>query len=885
MTRAAIECGDINWHDTRFIRIGERMDKVQGSSSLASSLASSRSSSILQKLRSSERGLSESEAQERLGLYGHNELTQGKRANAFWQLVRVFANPLTLILIVASLVSVATGSAVESALILVIVLMGGLINFFQEKRSRQLVESLQASVATTATVLRDGQLREIPRNCIVPGDVLALSSGDLIPADGWLLSAKDLHVQEAALTGESLPVEKLPIDFAGGKTDPEAASPAASSRVLMGSSVVSGTARFVVSETGPKTAFGEIATRLGEHPPETEFERGIRRFGFLIMETVFALTVLVFLFNLSLDRDPLNSLLFSIALAVGLTPEFLPMIISVTLSAGASHMAKRNVIVKRLEAIQNLGSIDILCSDKTGTLTVGRMTLDQAVDLQGQASQTAERLGFLNSSFESGIKSPLDIAILEKLKFSLAGIEKIDEIPFDFERRRLSVVVEEAGERRLICKGAPESLLGLCVSFESGGQTRPLDAHERMEFQSKFEGLSSAGFRVLAVCSRIVSHKAAYEAADERDLVFHGFLPFVDQPLPAARDAIANLERDSVKVKVLSGDNELVAKHVCASVGLNTDRIVLGSEVDRMTDAALGKTAEDCDVFARLNPAHKSRIVLALKARGHVIGYMGDGVNDAPSLHLADVGISFGYAVDVAKEAAGVILLRPDLSVLHWGILEGRRAFGNVMKYLLMGTSSNFGNMFSMAAASVFLPFLPMLPFQIILNNFLYDTAQIMIPSDHVDSSFTRKPRTWDIALIRRFMISIGPISSAYDFLTFFVLLHWFKAGEPLFHTGWFVESLVTQTLVIFVIRTMRSPLRSRPSGAMSAMALAVTALAIAIPYLPFMKDLGFVPLPPHFFIFLIATVGSYLWLVEKVKLRVFGTNMERGESDRESKL
>jgi Mg2+-importing ATPase len=651
--------------------------------------------------------------------------------------------------------------------------------------------------------------------------------------------------------------------------------------VFLGTSVVSGLATARVVATGPATDFGKIAERLAEKAPETEFERGTKQFGLLITRVIIFLVLFAFLVNAALRRDPFESLLFSIALAVGLTPEFLPMISAVTLGQGALRMARLKVIVKHLAAIQNFGSIDILCSDKTGTLTSGEMSLDQHLDPLGKASERPFILAYLNSFFETGISNPLDHAIRRRGVNPLdeailihdhpdvRGYEKLDEIPFDFERRRVSVVAGRAGSRLLITKGAPESVLAVCVEYEVDGRRLPLGQSARQSCEAVFHELSAKGFRVLAVAYAEVAPKAAYGKEDERQLVFAGFLTFSDHPLPAADEALRAMTDDGVKVKILTGDNELVASHVCSQVGLNVERIVLGDEVDRMTDGALGHVAERTTVFARVSPMQKNRIIQALKRRGHVVGYLGDGINDAPSLHTADVGISVVTGTDVAREAAEVILLEQSLPVLHQGIIEGRKAFGNVMKYLLMGTSSNFGNMFSMAGASLFLPFLPMLPTQILLNNFLYDLAQITIPTDNVDQTFIRKPRRWDIRLIRDFMLYIGPISSLYDFLTFYALLKVFHASEQFFHTGWFVESLATQTLVIFVIRTAGAPLRSRPSAALSATTLLIVLIGITLPFTPLAAWLGFTPLPAGFFLFLIAATGTYLLLVEMFKRRL----------------
>jgi Mg2+-importing ATPase len=575
--------------------------------------------------------------------------------------------------------------------------------------------------------------------------------------------------------------------------------------------------------------------------------------------------------NLALHRPAFESLLFAVALAVGLTPEFLPMITAVTLSRGAVRMARVKVIVKRLPAIQNFGSIDVLCSDKTGTLTAGEMTLDRALDAAGAACERPFELAYLNSSFETGIKSPLDAAILARGGVDPGGYLKRDEIPFDFERRRLSVVLEREHERWLICKGAPESILAEATAYESCGATLPLDEAVRARCHALFEALSADGLRVLAVAVRRLPARDAYRADDERELTLAGFLTFRDPPLADARDAVEALGRDGVRIKILTGDNELVARHVCAEVGLDVREIVLGSDLDRLSDAALGHVAEQTTVFARVSPAQKNRILIALKQRDHVVGYLGDGINDAPSLHAADVGIAAAHAVEVAREAADIVLVEPGLRVLHKGIIEGRRAFGNVMKYLLMGTSSNFGNMFSMAGASLFLPFLPMLPTQILLNNFLYDLAQVTIPTDRVDESYVRKPQRWDVRVIRNFMLGIGPLSSIYDFLTFFALLWVFRASEPQFHTGWFVESLATQTLVLFVIRTTGNPLRSRPSLPLALTTIAIVIVGAALPFSPLAHLLGFTPLPASFFAFLAGVTVTYLLLVEAVKRRLTG--------------
>ncbi len=810
-------------------------------------------------------GLSADEARRRLAEFGPNRPAADRAGSPLADLLVQFANPLTAVLVAAAAGSAVVGDPTGAGIIIAIVLVGAGINFVQTYRSARALRRLRAEVAPTATVLRDSQWVELPRPEVVPGDVIRLSAGDLVPADARLLTGRDLHVQQAALTGESFPAEKEPAP-ARGDAPLQPDDPGA---VFLGTAVVGGTATALVVATGPATAFGGIAARLAERPPETEFDRGARRFGLFIARTVVALVAAVFLANAVLRRDPLESLLFAVALAVGLTPEFLPMITAVTLAAGAVRMARRKVVVKHLAAIQNLGSVDVLCSDKTGTLTTGEMDLVRSVDAAGRDSDRPLTLAALNSAFETGIRSPLDAAILRKTAAPAADHRKIDEVPFDFERRRLSVAVDGPEGRLLITKGAPESILACCTHYESAGEPLPFDATARDRFVSTYRALSGEGYRLLAVAYRPAAAQETFRVADEAGLTLVGLLAFLDPPRADAAGAIRALHRDGVRVVVLTGDSELVARHVGEQVGLDGGRVVPGDEVDRASDPALGHLAEQAVIFARLSPAQKTRVIRALRVRGHVVGYLGDGVNDAPSLRAADVGVAVPGAVDVAREVAEVVLLEPGLRVLHDGIREGRQAFGNVMKYLLMGTSSNFGNMLSMAAATAVLPFLPMLPKQVLLNSLLYDLAQLAIPTDRVDPGYVHKPHRWDIGVIRRSMLALGPVSSLFDFLTFFVLLRVFRASEELFHTGWFVESLATQALVLFVIRTAGSPLRSRPSRALTAGVLAVVAAGLALPYTPLAGPLGFVPLPAGYLLFVAAMTAAYLVLVEQVKRRV----------------
>jgi len=808
-------------------------------------------------------GLTAQEAEARLDQFGPNELTATQQHAFLSDLLHVFMNPLTLILVIAAAASAFLGDKVDAGIIGVIVLLSGAIDLSQTYRSARAIERLRDRVAPTATALRDGEWKEIQRRDVAPGDIVRLSAGDLVPADARLLIARDLYVQQGMLTGESLPTDK---EATG---EPASAQADARNMVFLGTSIVSGTATAEVVATGARTAFGDIAARLAARPEETAFDKGLRNFSQLIARTVFVLVLFLIVVSIARYHDPLQSLMFAVALAVGLTPEFLPMITSVTLSKGAVAMAGKKVIVKHLSAIQNLGSLDVLCSDKTGTLTVGTMSLDRSLDPFGNPSQRTLELACLNSKFETGIRSPLDDAILHQSPFKTEDYAKCDEIPFDFERRRLSVVVERQSQRILITKGALEGIFPLLSGYEADGKVEPISKDATQRIQQTSDELNSQGFRSLAVAYAQVAARPDYSVADERNLILAGFLSFADPPLPDAAQVLASLKQDGVEVKVISGDNDRVTGHVCAQVGIEPGHIVTGDELDRTTDPALAHVAEETCAFARISPVQKNRILLALKHNGHAVGFMGDGINDAPSLHAADVGISVSSAADVARESADVILVEPGLRVLHDGIIEGRKAFGNVMKYLLMGTSSNFGNVLSMAAASLFLPFLPMLPMQILLNNLLYDVGQLTIPTDNVDETYLDKPQRWNINLIRNFMVFIGPISSLFDFLTFYVLLHFFHTSEAQFHTGWFVESLATQTLVLFVIRTSKNPFRSRPSGPLMATCLAVVAIGIYLPFSPLASVLGFTPLPGSYFVFLAVATGTYLLLVEAAKRRL----------------
>ncbi len=810
-------------------------------------------------------GLSTAEARARLARFGPNQFHETQEKSLLLQYLARFKNPLVLILLVASGVSAFSGEITNFLIISVIVLLSVTLDFVQEYRANAAAEKLKLSVCVRAIALRDGKSVEVPVREVVPGDLVLLAAGDLIPADGRVLESNDFFVKQALLTGESYPVEKRPGSLAANATELQEATNA----VFMGTTVISGSASMRVVVTGTATAIGAIADSVSRPSPPTSFEIGTRRFGMLIMRLTVLMVMFVLLVNTLFHKPWLESFLFAVALAVGLTPELLPMVISVTLSRGALRMAKQHMIVKRLSAIQDLGSMDILCTDKTGTLTEAKIRMERHVDALGQESQRVLELAYFNSFFETGLKSPLDEAILAHQHIETGNWKKIDEVPFDFERRRVSVLIDRGDARWLVVKGAADEIVGLCTHYEAGaaGSEQPLDAAALAAIQERYHGLEAEGFRVLGIAWRQVAADHPHAVVgDETELVLAGFAAFLDPPKESAAAALAALNKVGVAIKILTGDSDLVTRHVCAQLQIPVTGLLTGKEIALLDDTALRAKVEAANLFCRVNPAQKDRIILALKARGHVVGYLGDGINDAPSLHSADVGLSVDSAVDVAKEAADMILLQQDLHVLHAGVLEGRRTFGNIMKYIMMGTSSNFGNMFSMAGAALFLPFLPMLPTQILLNNILYDISEVPIPLDAVDAQEILRPRALDLDFIRNFMLVIGPVSSLFDFLTFYIMLVVLQADQRLFQTGWFVESLCTQVLVIFIIRTRGNPLKSRAHPLLTATSLGVVALAVLLPYTPLASHFGFVPPPAKFYFILGGLVLVYLLVVELAK-------------------
>ena len=813
-----------------------------------------------------QQGLSSAQVATLLEQWGPNRFVETRTLPVWLQFLGHFRNPLVLILLVASTLSALLGEFTNFFIINVIVLLSVTLDFAQEHRAQRAAEMLRQSIALSTRVLRDGREQPIPLTEIVPGDLVLLKAGDLVPADGIVIEARDCFVNQSVLTGESGPSEK--------RTQVPADTPdiqSATHAMFMGSSVLSGSAKMLFVHTGAATEMGSIAGHLGQPATLTAFDIGTRRFNVLIMRLTMLMVLIVLLMSLLSHKPWAESFLFALALAVGLTPELLPMVVSVTLARGALRMAREKVIVKRQTAISDLGAMDVLCTDKTGTLTEAKISMQSHVDPMGIDSARVLELAYLNSWFESGLHNPIDVAILEHETIDTRDWRKIDEVPFDFERRRVSVLIEKNSARTLVVKGAPADVLRACLYYENADNTLLLDDAGLATVRATCDALEDEGFRVLAIACKAVPPDYPHAVVDDESaLVLVGFAAFLDPPKASAGDTLRSLTALGVSIKVLTGDSERVTQHIFHALQLPVEGVVLGADIEQLDDIALQVRAETANLFCRLNPSQKSRVIDALRERGHVVGYLGDGINDAPSLQAADVGLSVDTAVDIAKAAADIILLQKDLKVLQLAVLEGRRTVGNVMKYLKMGTSSNFGNMFSMAGAAMFLPFLPMKPVQILLNNILYDLSEVAIPFDAVDADELQRPLPLDITLVRDFMWVIGPVSSAFDVLTFWILLRLFDANEALFQTGWFIESLCTQVLVIFVIRTRGNPLRSRPHPLLIASSIAVVLLAIALPYTALGVYFGFTPPPASFFGVLGLLVISYLFVVEGIKQRFF---------------
>lgn len=817
---------------------------------------------LFAQLRSSAAGLSEDEVSERRGNRPRKESYSPWLQDTLL-LLSQFRAPITLMLIGTAVLSLALQEPTDAFLILGIVFVSVLLGFWQERSAAHTLEALQRLVKTKVTVKRAGREQEVFLDEVLPGDVICLAAGTMVPGDARLLEAKDLHMDESPLTGESFPVEK-----SAGTVPADASLQQRTNVLLQGTHVVSGTALAIVAAVGQNTEFGRIAGKLRLRPPETDFERGIRRFGYFLMQVTLFLVLGLFAINVLLHRPVLESLLFALALAVGLTPQLLPAIVSVNLAHGATRMAKHQVILRRLSSIENFGCMDILCTDKTGTLTQGQIELQGATDPAGTASDRVGRLAYLTARFETGFNNAIDAALRSARQDDLSQIQKLDEVPYDFIRKRMSILVEENGRRVLIMKGAFDLVLATCTLVETAaGPPQPIET-ARAALQTRFREMSQQGLRVLGLASRDLGAQRLATKIDEVEMMFTGFLAFRDPPKSDVAHTLARLREIGVSLKMVTGDNRWVAAQLAHDVGLAAGELVTGADLQTLNDLALAQRAATADVFAEVDPHQKERIILALKKAGHVVGFLGDGINDATALHAADVGISVDEATDVAKEAADIVLLERDLRVLVDGILVGRQTFANTLKYIFMATSANFGNMFSMAGASLFLPFLPLLPEQILLANLLTDIPAMAIPTDHVHTELLRKPRRWDMHLIRNFMLTFGLLSSVFDYLTFGVLVLVLHADEKTFRTGWFVESVVSAALIVLVIRTRQPLYSSRPSRALALSTLGIVALTLALPWIPAAELLGFQPVPPLLMLFVAVIVVLYLLAAEFLKRR-----------------
>ncbi len=818
------------------------------------------------------RGLTANQATEHLRKFGHNTISTHAKRHIVIEFLTNFTNPLILILIVIVVVSFVLGETVNGIIVLSMILLSVCLNFYQEHKASNSAEKLKEKVALISTVIRDGMEKNIRASQICVGDILSLNAGDLIPADARIIETKDFFVNQSALTGESFPVEKSTTT----ENTKDMGIASVKSMIFSGTSVVTGTAKAIVVATGANTEFGQIAVDLDQKEVPNSFTRGIKGFSLFILRIVLVFVLFVFAVNAFIKQDILESLTFAIAVAVGLTPEFLPMIMTVTMSKGAVLMAKKGVIVKKLTAIPTFGSMNILCTDKTGTITQDKIELVKCVDFKGRDSKIVLTKAYVNSKLQTGINNPLDDAIKRFTKLSLDNVKKLDEIPFDFSRRRMSVVVSEKGMPCLISKGAPEAIFEDCTFIlENNKQTKMTEGLKKKAI-NEYQELSKQGFRVLAIAQKsFKSTKERYSKDDEKSLTLLGFTAFMDPVKPNVNKAIDALEAIGIEVKVVTGDNELVTEKACHDADIIVKGVLLGHEITNMSDRELAIKAQSTTIFARFSPSEKERVIKALKMNGNVVGYMGDGINDAPSIKAADVGISVNNAVDVAKESADFILTHKSLLELKDGVTEGRTIFGNTMKYIMMGLSSNFGNMFSVLGAVLFLPFLPMLPIQILLNNFLYDLSQITIPTDNVDEEYLREPKRWNMQFIRRFMFIFGPISSLFDFVTFYVLYNAFHTIPGAFQTGWFMESLATQALVIHIIRTKKLPfIQSRASVPMLISTFVVVSFGWILPYLPFAHLFNLSPLPLATVAILFGIVVVYLGVVELGK-RIFYRNLQ----------
>ncbi len=819
-----------------------------------------------------DKGLTSAQATEHLRKFGHNSISTHVKRHIVFEFLTNFTNPLIVILLVIVVVSFVLGDTINGIIVMAMILLSVCLNFYQEYKASNSAEKLKEKVALITTVIRDGVEKNIRASQVCVGDILFLNAGDLIPADSRIIETKDFFVNQSALTGESFPVEKSSI----AENSKDIGISSVKSMIFSGTSVVTGTAKAIVVATGANTEFGHIAVELDQKEVQNSFTRGVKGFSFFILRIVLVFVLFIFAVNAFIKQDILESLTFAIAVAVGLTPEFLPMIMTVTMSKGAVLMAKKGVIVKKLTAIPTFGSMNILCTDKTGTITQDKIELVKCVDFKGENSEEVLTKAYINSKMQTGINNPLDEAIKRFKTFKLDAYKKLDEIPFDFTRRRMSVVVSEKGVACLISKGAPESMISQCTTILMGKTVTKLTERLKADAIAQYQFLSTDGFRVLALAQKqFKKPHESYSQSDEKGMTLLGFTAFLDPVKPNVKKAIDALEAIGIEVKVVTGDNELVTKKACADADIFVKGVLLGHEITNMSDHELSIKAQSITIFARFSPSEKERVIKALRMSGNVVGYMGDGINDAPSIKAADVGISVNNAVDVAKESADFILTHKSLLELKDGVSEGRTIFGNTMKYIMMGLSSNFGNMFSVLGAVLFLPFLPMLPIQILLNNFLYDLSQVTIPTDTVDEEYLKGPKRWNMQFIRRFMFIFGPISSVFDFVTFYFLYQTFHLSPSAFQTGWFMESLATQALVIHIIRTKKIPfVQSRASLALMISTFVIVTFGWMLPYLPFGKYFNLVPLPLTTILVLAGIVAIYLVVVEFGK-RIFYRNLQ----------
>ncbi len=823
---------------------------------------------LFNRIKTRPSGLTSPEAHRRQAIHGHNTLSDHVKGSAVITFLKSFTNPLILVLLAIVTISILLNDFIDAGIVLAMVLLSVSLDFIQEHQASQAALKLNQKIALTCTVKRDHKDQEIKAKDITIGDILILNAGDLIPADARLIQVDDVFINESSLTGESFPQPKQ-IDALPKKIH---SLSQLSNMVFAGTSVVTGSATAVVTAIGSHTQFGHIAQHLNEPPPDNDFIHGIKQFSNFIVRVVIVFVIVIFFLNLILKGNLITSFEFAIAVAVGLTPEFLPMVMSVAMSKGALQMSKKGVIVKKLASIPSFGSMDVLCTDKTGTLTQDKIALVKHVNSQGEEDESVFRLAYINSSYESGITNPLDEAIRNHKRISLNGVKKIDEIPFDFIRKRLSVVAAIGSHSVLITKGAPEETLSLCNSYLMDNRTHPFTAASIKQVKTLFQQLSGQGFRVLAIASKKFSNsQKVFSKNDEKDLVFVGFAAFLDPVKIDARDAIQHLEESGIEVKVITGDNEIVAKKACLEADIRIKGVLIGHQIDKLSDKELSQKIEKTTLFARFSPDQKLRVISLLKQNNHVVGYLGDGINDAPSLQAADVGISVSNAVDVAKEAASIILTKKSLHTLHDGVIEGRKTFGNTMKYIHMGISSNFGNMVSLLVATVFLPFLPMLPIQILLNNFLYDLSQLTIPVDTVDNEYLSQPKRWDLNSIKKFMFTIGPISSVFDLITFYLLYRVFALSPSGFQTGWFLLSVTTQTLVIHIIRTRRVPfIQSTPSPFLLLSTFGVLIIGWLIPLTYFGHYFDFIVLPTPVLLSIIGISGVYFFTAQVGKTLLY---------------